>query len=107
MDHYSRSLLKFVKVVLVVTAIYWSILLFVIVCMLLGSRPAAGAGPEGDVHASLLLFFFVVLSIGGGVLAVLAFAFHSVSQDYVKELDQHKDYGRIRRRAYTGEDMLY
>ena len=90
MDHYSRSLLKFVKVVLVVTAAYWCILLSVIVCMLFGNRSAGG--PEGDVHASLLLLFFVVLSIGGGVLAILTLVFQSVSQHYLKELDQHKEY---------------
>ena len=84
---YSWSLLRFLKVTLVVTSVYWFILLSVLVFLLLGqcSSPRS-SGDSADVQAGLLtIVFIIVLSVGGGALVILLVAFHLLSQQYFKD----------------------
>ena len=87
---YSRSLLKFVKVILVIASVYWCVLLLIVASLLLG-HPAGPFGlsgsDEASVHAGLILVLFIILSIGGGFLAVVVVLFQSVSQQYLRELE--------------------
>ena len=82
---YSWSLLKFVKVILVITSVYWcaAAVDHGQLSLLLG-YPAGPSGvmgsDEASVHAGFILVLFIILSIGGGVLAVVVVLFQSVSQ---------------------------
>ena len=54
--------------------------------MLLGQRhPSASSGP--GANSLVVGFFFVILSIGGGVLAVLVVVVHFVSKQNSREFD--------------------
>ena len=54
--------------------------------MLLGHRhPYASSGPEAN--GLIICVFFVILSVGGGVLAVLVVVFHFISKQYSREFD--------------------
>ena len=89
------SLLKFLKVTLVVTSIYWCILLSVLVFLLLGqcSRPRSSGdvdSADGDTHTGLLtIVFVIVLSVCGGALVILLVAFRLLSQQYFKDSGIH------------------
>ena len=81
---YSWSLLRFLKVTLVVTSVYWCILLSVLVFLLLGQ--CSSPRSSGDVQAGLLtIVFIIVLSVCGGALVILLVAFHLLSQQYFKD----------------------
>lgn len=85
---YGRSLLKFLKVTLVVTSIYWCILLSVLVFLLLGqcSSPRSSDDSADALQTDLLaIAFIIVLSVCGGALVILLVAFHLLSQQYYKD----------------------
>jgi hypothetical protein len=88
---YGWSLLKFLKLILVVTSIYWCVLLSVLVFLLLGqcsSPRSSGADPDStsDALAGLLtIVFVIILSVCGGALAILLVAFRLLSQQYFKD----------------------
>lgn len=87
----SRSLLKFLKVILAFASVYWWILLLVLSYIIYVQRPASTSEPETSLHTSLILFIlFAVLIAGGGVLAILLVLFHWISQQYLKDVAQHK-----------------
>jgi hypothetical protein len=98
---YSRSLLKFLKVVLVFTSIYWCILLFLILES--GSSSQLTSDRDGDANSRaspLMIGHIIVLSVCGGALVILLAAFHLLSQHYKESghlLSQHyKESGKFK-----------
>ena len=86
---YTWSLLRFLKLTLVVTSIYWCVLLSVLVFLLLGqcsSQRSNGADSTSDAQGGLLtVVFVIILSVCGGALVTLLVAFHLLSQHYCKD----------------------
>ena len=85
---FSWSMLRFLKVTLVVTSVYWCILLSVLVFLLLGqcSNPRSSGDSDSDAQTGLLtIVFIIVLSVCGGALVILLVAFHLLSQQYFKD----------------------
>jgi UDP-N-acetylmuramyl pentapeptide phosphotransferase/UDP-N-acetylglucosamine-1-phosphate transferase len=95
---YSRSLLKFLKVVLVFTSIYWCILLSVLLFLILeqGSTSQSTSDRDADANSRagpLMIGLIIVLSVCGGALVILLAAFHLLSQQY-KESGKFKSINR-------------
>ena len=85
---YSWSLLRFLKVILIVTSVYWCILLSILVFLLLGQCSTGDFDHSAGVQAGLVMIvFIIVLSVGGGALVILLVAFHVLSQQYFKGID--------------------
>ena len=82
---YSRSLLKFLKVVLVFTSVYWCILLSVLLFLILEQGSTSRSTSDADANSRagpLMISFIIVLSVCGGALVILLVAFHLLSQHY-------------------------
>lgn len=96
---YGWSLLKFVKVILVVTSVYWCILLSIIIYLLLGQCTASD--PDAAVHTGVIMILFVFLSVAGGVLIILAVAFRMLTQLYMSDSDVYR-VTRVGQRTHSG-----
>lgn len=82
---YTWSLLRFLKLTLIVTSIYWCVLLSVLIFLLLG-QCSSDADSTSAAQADLLtIVFVIILSVCGGALVILLVAFHLVSQHYFKD----------------------